>query len=244
MNAEKKKYLIVTAGGHGTRMGGPVPKQFLTIGEKAVLQLTMEKFLDAVPGVKVITVLPRTHIGTWKDYCLEHNFVCPQILVEGGMTRFHSVRNALEKVPEGTLVAVHDGVRPLVTRELIRKLFSIAENSPAVIPVTPVTDTLKVLERDSEGLLKPVPGASADRSVLFGAQTPQVFHSDILKKAYRSAYDTAFTDDASVVERMGVPLTYVEGERLNIKITTPEDLVLAKAVYSLPFFCSREKEVF
>lgn len=230
MNTEKKKYLIVTAGGSGTRMGGPVPKQFLTIGEKAVLQLTIEKFLEAVPGVKVVTVLPRTHIGTWKNYCLEHNFICPQILVEGGMTRFHSVKNALEKVPRDAIVAVHDGVRPLVTVELIRKLFSMALTCPAVIPVTPVTDTLKVLARDADGVLKPVPGARADRSVLFGAQTPQVFSSDVLKDAYRGAYDTAFTDDASVVERTQTPLTYVEGERLNIKITTPEDLVLANAL--------------
>lgn len=234
MYMDKKKYLIVTAGGHGTRMGGPVPKQFLTVGEKAVLQLTIEKFLDAVPGVKVVTVLPRTHIGTWKNYCLEHNFVCPQILVEGGMTRFHSVRNALEKIPSGAIVAVHDGVRPFVTRDLIRKLFLMAATSPAVIPVTPVTDTLKVLVRDGGGLLKPVPGASADRSVLYGAQTPQVFDSDVLKKAYRGAYDTAFTDDASVVEKTGTPLSYVEGERLNIKITTPEDLVLANALRTIP----------
>ncbi|MGN0189505.1 MAG: 2-C-methyl-D-erythritol 4-phosphate cytidylyltransferase [Candidatus Cryptobacteroides sp.] len=227
---EKKKYLIVTAGGHGTRMGSSVPKQFLAIGEKPVLQLTIEKFLEAVPDVKVVTVLPKTHIATWKSYCFEHNFICPQILVEGGITRFHSVRNALEKVPDGALVAVHDGVRPFVTKELIRKLFSLAETSPAVIPVTPVTDTLKVLVRDGEGLLKPVAGASADRSVLYGAQTPQVFSSDILKKAYCCAYDTAFTDDASVVERTGTPLSYIEGERLNIKITTPEDLVLANAL--------------
>ena len=230
MNGEKKKYLIVTAGGHGTRMGGPVPKQFLTIGEKPVLQLTIEKFLDAAPGVKVVTVLPRTHIGTWKNYCLEHNFVCPQILVEGGMTRFHSVKNALEKIPSDSVVAVHDGVRPFVSKDLIGKLFSIAETSPAAIPVTPVTDTLKVLVRDSDGVMKPVSGVRADRSILFGAQTPQVFRAEVLKQAYRCAYDTAFTDDASVVERTETPLTYVEGERLNIKITTPEDLVLAKAL--------------
>lgn len=227
---EKKKYLIVTAGGRGTRMGGRIPKQFLAIGEKSVLQLTIEKFLSALPDLKVITVLPKSHLESWKNHCLEHNFICPQTLVEGGITRFHSVRNALEKVPPGAIVAVHDGVRPFVSVELIRKLFSLAESSPAVIPVTPVTDTLKVLKRDNEGVLHPVPDAFADRNVLYGAQTPQVFNSDVLKQAYRGAYDTAFTDDASVVERTGAQLTYVEGERLNIKITTPEDLVLANVL--------------
>lgn len=228
----RKKYVIIMAAGSGTRMGAGMPKQFLEIDGKAILRKTIEVFLEACPEISVVTVLPQNFISYWREYCLEHNFICPQILVAGGITRFHSVRNALEKVPEGALVAVHDGVRPLLTPGLVRDMFDKAENVPALIPVVPCVDTMKVLENNG-GELKAVPGASADRSVLFGAQTPQIFHSELLKNAYSMAYDTAFTDDASVVEKYGKSLSYVIGERLNIKITTQDDLILARAVVSI-----------
>ena len=217
------------AAGSGSRMGAELPKQFLELDGKAILHKTIEVFLQAVPGIKVITVLPADHVGYWKEYCLGRNFVYPQVLVKGGITRFHSVRNALARVPEGALVAVHDGVRPLVTPALVRKLFDLAEDKTGVIPVTPCVETLKVLEKKGDDL-KIVAGAKADRSVLYGAQTPQVFCSEELKGAYSLAYDTSFTDDASVLEKYGKSLSYVMGERLNIKITTPDDLVLAEAV--------------
>ena len=220
------------AAGSGSRMGGDRPKQFLELGGKAVLQRTIEVFLEAVPGITVVTVLPEQFIDYWKDYCYRKNFICPQILVKGGMTRFHSVRNALERIPEGAIVGVHDGVRPLVTPELVAKLYSMSETQQGVIPVTPCIETLKVLA-EKDGCLETIPGAEADRSVLFGAQTPQMFWSEILKDAYCQAYDTSFTDDASVVEKYGKSLSYVIGERLNIKITTQEDLLLARAVDSL-----------
>ncbi len=229
---QRKKYVIIMAAGSGTRMGAQMPKQFLELGGKAILQRTIEVFLEACPGINVITVLPKNHMGYWRKYCLENNFICPQILVAGGITRFHSVRNALEKVPEGAVVAVHDGVRPLVTAGLVREMFAEAEEAEALIPVIPCVDTMKVLEQ-KDGRLASVPGASADRSMLYGAQTPQVFHSEIIKEAYSMAYDTAFTDDASVVEKYGKSLSYLIGERLNIKITTADDLVLAGAVLSL-----------
>ena len=111
----RKKYLIVMAAGSGTRMGAEKPKQFIELGGKAVLQMTIEKFLKACPGIKVVTVLPEAHMEYWKEYCIERNFSCPQTLVKGGITRFHSVQNALSKVPEGALVAVHVGVRPLIS---------------------------------------------------------------------------------------------------------------------------------
>lgn len=168
----------------------------------------------------------------WRKYCLDRNFICPQILVQGGITRFHSVRNALAKVPDGAVVAVHDGVRPLVSPGLVREMFRMAETLPAVIPVVPCVDTMKVLKME-EGVLSVVPGTAADRSVLYGAQTPQIFHSEVIKDAYSMAYDTSFTDDASVLERYGKSLSFVIGERLNIKITTREDLLLARAVMSL-----------
>ncbi len=234
---ERKKYLIITAGGSGTRMGSSVPKQFLTIGGKAILHLSIERFVNAVPGIKVITVLPEAHIDYWKKYCYSRSFIYPQTLVPGGITRFHSVKNGLERVPDGAVVAIHDGVRPLVSEDLIRNMFNMAESEPAVIPVLPVTDTLKALKKvenaDGNIRLERMEGVVADRSLLYAAQTPQVFHSEILKNSYRQAFDTAFTDDASVAERKNIPLAYVDGERYNIKITTQADLVLAQAILSI-----------
>jgi 2-C-methyl-D-erythritol 4-phosphate cytidylyltransferase len=229
---ERKRYVIIMAAGSGTRMGAGRPKQFLELDGKAILQKTIEVFLEACPGISVITVLPKDFIEYWRTYCLERNFVCPQILVAGGITRFHSVRNALDRVPEGALVGVHDGVRPLVSPTFVRQMYERAEAVQALIPVTPCVETMKVLE-NKDGELRTVPGAKADRSVLFGAQTPQIFHSEVLKKAYAMPYDTAFTDDASVVEKYGKSLSYIIGERLNIKITTQDDLLLAQAIISM-----------
>ena len=220
------------AAGSGTRMGAQMPKQFLELGGKAVLQRTIEVFQRACEGISVITVLPKEHMNYWREYCLSRNFTCPQVLVAGGITRFHSVRNALAKVPEGALVAVHDGVRPLLTEGLVQKLFEAAEQEQAVVPVIPCVDTMKVLE-SRDGVLRSIAGAKADRSVLYGAQTPQVFYSEVLKNAYMMAYDTAFTDDASVAEKYGQDVCYVEGERFNIKITTQDDMILAKAIDAL-----------
>lgn len=226
---DRKRYVIIMAAGSGTRMGAEVPKQFIELCGKAVLQRTIEVFLEACPGIRVVTVLPEAHIDYWKTYCLRNNFTCPQILAKGGITRFHSVRNALEKIPDGALVAVHDGVRPLVSATLVREMFEKAEDVDGLIPVVPCVDTMRVLQKSGD-MLEPVPGAYADRSVLFGVQTPQIFQSEILKDAYRQAYDTAFTDDASVVEKNGKNLSFVIGERFNIKLTTPDDLKIARAL--------------
>ena len=226
---DRKRFVVIMAAGSGVRMGADKPKQFIELEGKAILQRTMEVFVEACPGIKVITVLPEAHMDYWKSYCLEHNFICPQILVKGGITRFHSVRNALAKVPDGALVAIHDGVRPLVSAELVRDMFDKAENVPGLIPVVPCVDTMKMI-RTTDGVLEAVPGVSVDRSVLYGVQTPQIFQSEILKEAYGQAYDTSFTDDASVVERYGKNLSYTMGERFNIKITTRDDLKIARAL--------------
>lgn len=226
---DRKRFVVIMAAGSGVRMGADKPKQFIELEGKSILQRTMEVFVEACPGIKVITVLPEAHMDYWKSYCLEHNFICPQILVKGGITRFHSVRNALAKVPDGALVAIHDGVRPLVSAELVRDMFDKAENVPGLIPVVPCVDTMKML-RTTDGVLEAVPGVSVDRSVLYGVQTPQIFQSEILKEAYGQAYDTSFTDDASVVERYGKNLSYTMGERFNIKITTRDDLKIARAL--------------
>ena len=223
----RKKYLIVSAGGTGTRMGASVPKQFLELSGKPILRLTMEKFLEAEPDIHILTVLPEAHVAYWRQYCLKAGFTCPQRLVKGGFTRFHSVKNALSYVPDGTLVAVHDGVRPLISIGKIRELFAAAESVPALIPVLPVTDSLKVLEKRADGSLAAT-GETIDRSRIWSAQTPQIFHSEKLKEAYSQGFDTLFTDDASVVQKYGIPLTFAEGERYNLKITTPEDLALAR----------------
>jgi len=204
-------------------MGGSLPKQFIEIEGIPVLMRTITRFAEALPEMKVITVLPEAWTDTWKDLCRKHEFNVPQILVAGGMTRFHSVRNALERVPDEAVVLVHDGVRPLISTDLIRNLVGRMDTERAVVPSTPVTDTLKSTE----------PGVpDPDRSRMIAVQTPQVFLAEDLKRAYSQAYDPLFTDDASVAARIGIPVTYVEGEKYNIKITTPEDLLVAKAILS------------
>ena len=231
-----KKYLIVVAGGRGLRMGSDLPKQFLKIGGRAVLHRTIARFVSACPDIRVVTVMNPDYIDFWKDYCLGSGMVVPQSIIRGGMTRFHSVKNALEKVPDGAIVAVHDGVRPFVSESLIVRMFDAAETAPALIPVVRCVDTMRSLatKKDASGneVLEPL-DVKIDRSVLYAVQTPQIFHSDVLKAAYSQPYDTAFTDDASVVERSGVPISFIPGERLNIKLTTKEDLLLAESILNI-----------
>lgn len=230
---ERKKYVIVVAGGRGERMGAAVPKQFLLLGGIPILQRSINAFVEAVPDAKIITVLPSDQIEEWKTLCCRYAFdTVPQIVVPGGITRFHSVKNALTKVPDGAIVAVHDGVRPFPGKDFLRGLFEkISKGNPvtpdgrpagtpairALIPCRAVTDTIHNTA-----------GPDPDRSTLLAAQTPQLFLSEEIKRAYKSGYDTSFTDDASVAAANGMPLSFTEGERLNIKITTPEDLALAE----------------
>ena len=211
------------AAGSGVRMGATVPKQFLDLGGVPILRRTIEAFISVVPDIKVVTVLPG-------DYCLVSDFNCPQTLVPGGFTRFHSVRNALKKVPDGAVVAIHDGVRPLLSPKLIGNMFERMDSGGvrALIPVIPSVDTLKVIDRvkDADG------NEILDRSRIFGAQTPQMFLSEDIKSAYSQAFDTAFTDDASVARKKGIPLSFCAGERYNFKLTSPEDLALARLIIS------------
>ena len=205
-------------------MGFDIPKQFLPLGGEPVLMRSIFRFVQAVPGIKVITVLPSGQAPRWKELCAEHAFNVPQILVRGGITRYHSVKAALEKVPDGALVAIHDGVRPLVSEELIKAMFAAMEQHRALIPILPVTDTLK----------SAVPGVpDPDRSALRAVQTPQVFRSEDIKAAYSTlGYTDAFTDDASVAAAAGIPVDFFPGEKYNLKITTPEDLTLAELLLS------------
>lgn len=234
----RNKILIVMAAGSGVRMGTGVPKQFLDLGGVPILRRTIETFVSAEPEVKVVTVLPEEHLSFWKDYCLSSGFNCPQTLVVGGFTRFHSVRNALAKVPDGAVVAIHDGVRPLLSVNLVRGMFDRMSRGGvrALIPVVPSVDTLKVIDRvkeesGAETMVSP-DGEEVDRSRIFAAQTPQMFLSEDIKSAYSQAFDTAFTDDASVARKKGIPLTFCEGEKYNFKLTSPEDLSLARMIIS------------
>ena len=234
--SDRKKYVVIMAAGHGTRMGAAVPKQFLELEGKPVLQLTIEKFVYACPDITVITVLPKEYIGYWKEYCARANCFYPQILVEGGITRFHSVRNALKKVPDGAVVAIQDGVRPLVSQELISSMFERMSSCRALIPVLPSVDTLKAVRKvtsDGSGRLETIPGVNLKREEIYRVQTPQIFYSEDIKAAYEQAFDMSFTDDASVLEKAGKPLSYIEGERYNIKITTKDDLDFARVVLTL-----------
>ena len=215
----------IPAGGTGSRMGSEVPKQFLRLSGRPILRRTIENLVEAVPDIGIVTVLPRRFMQDWKRMCAEESFDCMQRLVEGGLTRFLSVRNALAKVPDGAIVAIHDGVRPFASPELFRRMLSMmSETTRALIPVVPVVDTLKSTDPE---VPDPV------RSSTVAVQTPQIFLSEDIKKAYDMPYDPSFTDDASVAARFGIPVAMTEGERFNIKITTPEDLVFGEAILSL-----------
>ena len=214
-----KRYAVIVAGGQGVRMGADRPKQFLEIGGKPILRHTVERFLDFDPSMEIILVLPSAGKAWWRDYCRTEGFLERYSMVSGGITRFHSVQNALRFVGDEGIVAVHDGVRPMIGRELLARLFEAAAVSPAVVPAVPVVESVRRVAEDGS--------APVSRDGLVLVQTPQLFDAKILKEAYRQPFSPDFTDDASVVEAAGTPVRIVPGERLNIKITTPDDLALA-----------------
>ena len=221
-----KIYAIIVAGGTGTRMGGQVAKQFLELGGKPVIVHTIERFLELSTPPEIILVLPDHSRQQWKEYCFEKNFTFCHTLVSGGITRFHSVKNALKYVRKGGVVAVHDGVRPFVDVSFLEELYSIANKEKAVIPVITSSDSMRIKEMNGRSTI-------TDRDNYVMVQTPQVFHTDILIKAYEQAYSPSFTDDASVVESLGIEIYLAKGKATNIKLTTPEDLVLANALLSV-----------
>ena len=217
---DRKLYVIITAGGVGKRMGASVPKQFLEIDGKPILRLAIEPFLE-MPGLAdVIVVLPDDQKDRWRDYCESHDFLPRFICPSGGITRFHSVKNGLQHVPPGALVAVHDGVRPFVRPDFIHSMIRLAQadNVLALVPVLKITETLRELDEEGDE------SHTVDRNRFVSVQTPQVFHSEVLLDSYSRPYSPAFTDDASVVEARGYHITLCSGQRGNIKITVPEDL--------------------
>lgn len=214
-------YIIIVAGGKGLRMGSDIPKQFLPIGGKPVLMRTIERFHHFSEALQIILVLPKAQQAYWHGLCEQYQFDVPYLLADGGETRFHSVQHGLALIPDDArgVVGVHDGVRPFPAIDVIRRCYDTARTAKAVIPVTPVVETLRHI---TEGT-KP-------RGDYRLVQTPQAFDIQLLKAANRQPFSEAFTDDASVVESYGHAITMVEGNRENIKITTPFDLAIAETL--------------
>ena len=217
-------YVIIVAGGKGLRMGSDIPKQFLPIGGKPVLMRTLERFREYSAELQIILVLPEAQQDFWKGLCNEYHFQVEYLLANGGQTRFHSVQNGLALIPDDAegVVGVHDGVRPFPSVEVIRNCYETARTAKAVIPVIPVVETVRHLEGDSS--------VTVPRGDYRLVQTPQTFDIQLLKAANRQPYNDGFTDDASVVESYGHAITLVEGNRENIKITPPYDIVVAEAI--------------
>lgn len=224
--------MIIVAGGTGSRMrqGGlqaqDRPKQFMDLGGKPVIMRTIERFKEALPALEVILVINKEYIVLWRNLRKEYGFTIPCKTVVGGTERFFSVRNGLYFIPDDMgdcVVGVHDAVRPLVSVEVIRRAYAEAEESDAVVPVMPSTQSVRITDED---------GAShvINRRRVMIVQTPQVFRLSVLKQAYRQPYSDLFTDDASVVEHAGHRITLVEGNRENIKLTTPADFLFAQAL--------------
>ena len=233
-------YIIIVAGGKGLRMGGDIPKQFLPIGGKPILMRTLERFRAYSETLQIILVLPKDQHDYWLQLCKEYHFPFPStgeaekglyLMTDGGETRFHSVQHGLALIPDDAqgVVGVHDGVRPFPSIEVIRNCYETARTAKAVIPVIPVVETLRII--DPIGTIGTiVPTHTVPRSDYRLVQTPQTFDIQLLKAANQQPYNDNFTDDASVVESYGYPITLVEGNRENIKITTPYDLKIAEVL--------------
>jgi 2-C-methyl-D-erythritol 4-phosphate cytidylyltransferase len=212
-----RKVAIIVAGGKGVRMNSDIPKQFLLLNSTPVLMHTISKFshLD-----EVILVVPKTQKEYWNSLCKTHNFNIPHTIVEGGKTRFHSVKNGLEKVNNNSIVAIHDAVRPLISIKLINSLITETKNGVGVIPIIPVKNSIRKVEGENS--------IHIDRSNLYKVQTPQCFLSADIKEAYTQAFSDTFTDDASIFEANGGKINTLLGEEKNLKITTKEDLKIAE----------------
>ncbi len=214
-----KRYVIIVAGGSGSRMRAPIPKQFLELNRKYVLQYSIEAFYRYNPHIEIVVSMHPAYIDGWQSLCEMRNLI-PHRVVKGGKTRFHSVRNALLTLPDSNaLVAVHDAARPLIYEDFIRRLFDEAETFGSSVPVMPLTQSVR--------RITPSENVALDRSLYFTVQTPQIFPLRILQNAYKQAYRSGFTDDASICEAAGYPIHTVPGIEQNIKITNMQDFRFA-----------------
>ena len=224
-SAEHNRSVIIAGGGSGNRMGTTIPKQFLLLQNKPVLMHTIQRFFDFDKNIEVILALPESQINYWKNLCKELDFNFKHIVVEGGATRFHSVKNALGLIKTEGFTAVHDAVRPFVSIETIKKCFETAAEKNNAIPVIEPVDSLRIIMKNENFI--------CNRELIRMVQTPQIFKTSILKKAYEQEYSERFTDDASVVENLDIKITMINGNRENIKITSPLDLVIGEAILNL-----------
>lgn len=220
-----KRGVIIVAGGSGSRMQSAIPKQFLMLGGEPIVARTINTFSEALPGAEIVVVLPEAHMPLWDNLRARFD-VAPHRIVAGGVERFHSVLNGINALSsEVEYIAVHDGVRALVSKRLIIRAMLAAEEHDAVIPVVDVVDSYRRVEGENSYIVP--------RADLRIVQTPQIFNAQLLRDAYNVEFNAAFTDDASVVEARGGHITLVDGERTNIKITTPEDIALAECFLNL-----------
>lgn len=219
-----KKYVVIAAGGTGSRMSGSLPKQFTDLIGKPVIMHAIQAFLHYAPDISLVLVLHDSMKATWEELCKKHHFHYRHDIVIGGPTRFHSVKNGLRLVPDDALVAVHDAVRPLVSLDTIARTYQFAARFGNAIPVISPADTVRTVDG---AISKPI-----DREKIRLVQTPQCFFAGRLKKAFNKNYHESFTDEASVLETDGERLFLVEGNHENIKITHPSDLLFAEAILS------------
>lgn len=217
-----KKYAVIVAGGSGMRMGTMVPKQFLPLQGKPVLWYTLTAFLDAFPDLEIILVLPEAHLQTGQEILRTTHAPDRIWMTAGGETRFHSVRNGLAYIHHHSIVFVHDGVRCLLTPQLIRRCYQLAQERGNAIPAIAAVDSIRIETFDGNEFI--------DRNKVRIIQTPQTFYSDIIKAAFEQEYEESFTDEASVVERLGVKIHLIDGESTNIKITHPIDVLIAEKI--------------
>lgn len=219
-----KKFALIVAGGSGNRMKSEIPKQFLELNGKPLLMHTIEVFKRYDPNIEIVLVLPQNQQELWESLCKKHQFLSDYKMAFGGDIRFQSVKNGLDLIPNEGIVFIHDGVRPLVSIKTIENCYQMTLEKGNALPVIPVSESVRIVENNKNRIL--------DRSGIMLVQTPQTFMSVLIKKAYQTNNSADFTDDASVLEFNGEIIHIVEGNRENIKITYPEDLIFAASILS------------
>lgn len=216
-----KKFALIVAGGSGTRMESAIPKQFLEIEGKPVLMYTFEAFLRFDPNIEFVLVLPEVQVDYWEQLCQKHNFTIQYKLAFGGLNRFCSVKNGLSQIAGEGIVFIHDGVRPLVAKQTIENCFIKAQKTGNALPVIPPSESVRYSDKQGN--------KAVDRHKYYLVQTPQTFRVKLIKEAYKQASHENFTDDASVLESAGHKINLVNGNHENIKITWPQDLIIARS---------------